>query len=267
MDIENAALLAESTYIMGGKGKSRQQKYNDINKMVEKTGYTVIPKHTNKNMVTFQDKQGNVHLSQQGTNVKSTTGFKDIANDIAIGLGFGGHLDHTRKRKRKAEKVVRELNPENLTMSSHSLGGYTQNYTIANSKKVRNKLKKAYTFNGAANPILDNDLNVKPSVKKELEDKVVHARVQGDLVSAGFKKKLPFGKLETYKLKDEHKDERAGQRILNKLTSFNPLLSTVSNLGKKAIDAHHVSHWHEKKLDKVDKNSVQAVEEEKEQSN
>ena len=96
-----------------------------------------------------------------------------------------------------------------------------------------------------------NHVGIKPSVKKELEDKVVHARVQGDLVSAGFKKKLPFGKLETYKLKDEHKDERQGQRILNKLLSFNPLLSNVSNLGNKAIDAHHVSHWHEKKLDKI----------------
>lgn len=267
MDIEDAAILAESTYVMGGKGKSRQSKYDDINKMVEKTGYSVVPKHTNKNIVTFQDKDGNVHISQQGTNVKSTTGFKDITNDIAIGLGFGGHLDHTRKRKRKAEKVVRELNPENLTMSSHSLGGYTQNYTIANSKKVRNKLKKAYTFNGAANPVLDNDLIVKPSVKKELDNKVIHARVQGDLVSAGFKKNLPFGKLETYKLKDEHKDEAQGQRILNKLLSFNPLLSNVSNLGKKAIDAHHVSHWHEKKLDKVAKKDTQAEPEEKEPTN
>jgi len=267
MDIEDAAILAESSYIMGGKGKSRQSKYDDINKMVEKTGYTVIPKHTNKNMVTFQDKEGNIHISQQGTNVKSTTGFKDIANDIAIGLGFGGHMDHTRKRKRKTERVVRELNPENLTMSAHSLGGFSQNYTIANSKKVRNKLKKAYTFNGAANPVLNNDLDIKPSVKKELEDKVIHARVQGDLVSAGFKKNLPFGQLQTYKLKDEHKDERQGQRILNKLLSFNPLLSNVSNLGKKAIDAHHVSHWHEKKLDKVEKKDTQSNEIQNEPTN
>ena len=69
------------------------------------------------------------------------------------------------------------------------------------------------------------------------------------------------------KLKDEHKNEAQGQRILNKLLSFNPLLSNVSNLGKKAIDAHHVSHWHEKKLDKVVKKDTQPEQEENEPTN
>ena len=264
MNIEDASLLAESTYVMGNKRKSRQDKYDEINDLVKQTGYSVIPEHTNKNMVTFKNEAGDIHISQQGTNVQSTTGFKDIANDIAIGLGLGGHMDHTRKRKRKTEKAIRELNPEKLTMSAHSLGGFSQNYTIANSKKVRNKLDKAYTFNSASNPILDNDLTVSDKVKKELNDKVIHARVQGDLVSSGFKTNLPFGKLETYKLKKEHKNERAGERILNKLISFNPLLSNITNLTKKAIHAHHASHFHQNKLNKITKNDIQSEEKENE---
>ncbi len=148
-------------------------------------------------------------------------------------------------------------------MSSHSLGGYTQNYTIANSKKVRDKLNRAYTFNTAANPILDNDLKVSDKIKNELDKKVIHARVQGDLVSAGLKKKLQFGQLQTYKLKEEHKNEREGQRILNRLHSFNPMLSNVLNLTKKAVDSHHVSHWHENKLNKINKKEAQAEQEEK----
>ncbi len=81
MNINDAAKLAESTYIMGGKGKSRQSKYDEINDFVKNTGYSVVPKHTNKNIITFKNNEGDIHISQQGTNIRSTTAFKDISND------------------------------------------------------------------------------------------------------------------------------------------------------------------------------------------
>lgn len=267
MEVKDASLLAESTYIMGNKRKSRKQKYNDINEMVKNTGFEVIPKYTNKNLVTFQNDKGAIHVAHQGTNVKSTTGFKDIVSDVGIALGLADHLPHVRKRKRQTEKVVRELKPEKFTISGHSLGGYTVNQTLADSKKVRKALTKAHTFNAGANPIFNENLKVSDKVKKDLDNKVEHHRVQGDLVSAGLKRFTPFGELKTYKIKDEHKDERQGQRILNKMLSFNPLLSNISNLSKKAIDSHHIDLFHQNKLDKVNKNKVQSVEEEKEASN
>ncbi len=259
MDTKQAALLSEATYIMGNKSGNRTKKYNDINELVKSTGFEVIPNYTNKNMVTYQkiDDPKSVHIAHQGTNVKSTTGFKDIVSDVGIALGLGDHLPHVRKRKRKTEQVLKDLNPEQFTMSGHSLGGYTANHTIANSKRVQKHLTKAHSFNAAQNPILSNDLKVSDKIKKQLDDKVVHHRVQGDLVSAGFKKLLPFGKLETYKLKNEHKDERAGERILSKMLSFNPGLKTIRNLGKKAVDSHHIDHFHQDKLTKVERNTAQ----------
>ena len=54
-------------------------------------------------------------------------------------------------------------------MSSHSLGGFTQNHTIAKSKKVRDKLLQADTFNAGANPFSSNDLDLSKNAKKELK--------------------------------------------------------------------------------------------------
>ncbi len=261
MEVKDAALLSEATYIMGNKTKSRTNKYNDINELVKDTGFEVLPKYTNKNLVTYIDKDsGAVHVAHQGTNVKSTTGFKDIVSDVGIALGIADHLPHVRKRKRQTERIVKELQPDQFTMSGHSLGGYTVNQTIADSKKVRKALKQADTFNAGANPILNENLKVNDKTKNELEDKVTHHRVQGDLVSSGLKRFTPFGKLKTYKIKEEHKDERQGERILNKMLSFNPLLSNVSNLTKKAIDSHHIDLFHQDKLDKVEKNNAQSSE-------
>ncbi len=267
MEVKDASLMSEATYIMGNKGQSRQEKYNNINELVKDTGYEVVPKYSNKNLLTFQDQEGAVHVAHQGTNVKSTTGFKDIVSDVGIALGLADHLPHVRKRKRQTERVVRELKPEKFTISGHSLGGYTVNQTLADSKKVRKALDKAHTFNAGANPILNDSLKVNDKIKNELSDKVVHHRVQGDLVSAGLKRFTPFGKLQTYKIKDEHKNEREGQRILNKLLSFNPLLSNITNLGKKAIDSHHIDHFHKNKLNKIEKKGAESNEEEKEASN
>ena len=140
MNVKDSALLSQATYIMGDKRKSRQDKYDEINNLVKDTGYTVIPKYTNKNLVTFENEKGGVHVAHQGTNVKSTTGFKDIVSDIGIALGLADHLPSVRKRKRQTERVVRELKPEEFTLSGHSLGGYTVNQTLSSSKKVRNAL-------------------------------------------------------------------------------------------------------------------------------
>ena len=257
MNKNDAALLSEATYIMGNKSGNRTKKYNEINELVKSTGYQVIPNYTNKNLVTYQkiDDPKTVAIAHQGTNVKSTTGFKDIVSDVGIALGLGDHLPHIRKRKRKTEQVLKDLNPDKFYLSGHSLGGYTANHTIANSKRVQKHLTNAHTFNAAQNPILSNDLQVSDKVKKQLDDKVVHHRVHGDLVSAGFKKSLPFGKLQNYKLKDEHKNERAGERILSKMLSFNPALKTIRNYTKKAIDSHHIDHFHQDRLTKVDKNT------------
>ena len=49
--------------------------------------------------------------------------------------------------------------------------------------------------------------------------------------------------------------------------SFNPLLSTISNLGQNAIDSHHIDHFHQNKLDKIIKKDVQPTEEKEETTN
>jgi len=270
-EVKKYALLSDATYIMGDKNKTRADKIKEINNLIKDTGFKVHnkKKYSNKNLITFENDKGEINISHKGTQVKSRTGFKDIVADLGVALSVNtNHMGHVKNRRRKTEQIVRELKPETLTLSGHSLGGYTVNQTLANSGKIRKKLKKAYTFNAGSNPILNDDLKVSNKIKDELKDKVEHHRIQGDLVSIGLKRGgLPFGTLKNYKLKEEHKNERGAERILNKIFSFNPAISNVLNLGKKAIDNHHIDHFYQGRLNKIEKKEVQAEQEEKEPTN
>jgi len=237
------AKLSESTYIMGEKGKSRAERIASVNKQVQGTGFKLVDdkKYSNPNMTTYRnDKTGELHVAHRGTSVGGRKGLKDIRNDIAFGLGLT-KLDPRFSRRTKAtERVIKDLAPEKLTMSGHSLGGGTVQYAIANSKKIRKNLSEAHTFNSAANPILNNDLQVSKKDKKELEDKVTHHRVKGDVVSIGFNQSVPFGTVKKYSVKH---DETRGKGLLNKIVKKNPLLSKVKQLTSKALHAHHIDHF------------------------
>jgi len=237
------AMMAEGTYRIGDKG-DRDERVADTNTLVKNTGFAVVDdkKYTNNNMTTYKNEEtGEIHVSHRGTHVGGRRGLKDIRNDIAFGLGLT-KLDPRFKRRTKAtERVIKDLQPEKLTMSGHSLGGGTVQYAIANSKKIRKNLHSAHTFNSASNPILNNDLQVSSKDKKELEDKVTHHRVRGDVVSAGFNLSVPFGKVKKYSVKH---DEKRGKSLVDKIVKKNPVLSKVKQLTSKALHSHHIDHFY-----------------------
>jgi len=237
------AMMAEGTYRIGDKG-DRDERVADTNTLVKNTGFAVVDdkKYTNNNMTTYKNEEtGEIHVSHRGTHVGGRRGLKDIRNDIAFGLGLT-KLDPRFKRRTKAtERVIKDLAPQKLTMSGHSLGGGTVQYAIANSKKIRKNLHSAHTFNAAANPILNNDLQVSGKDKKELEEKVTHHRVKGDVVSAGFNLSVPFGKVKKYSVPH---DEKRGKSLVDKIVKKNPLLSKVKQLTSKALHSHHIDHFY-----------------------
>jgi len=241
--VKDYALMATGTYRIGDKG-DRDQRVADTNALVKNTGFVVVDdkKYTNNNMTTYKNEEtGELHVSHRGTHVGGRRGLKDIRNDIAFGLGLT-KLDPRFKRRTKAtERVIKDLQPEKFTMSGHSLGAGSLQYSIANSKKIRKNLHSAHTFNGASNPVLNADLQVSAKDKKELEDKVTHHRIKGDVVSAGFNVSVPFGKVKKYSVPH---DEKRGKSLVDKIVKKNPLLSKVKQLTSKALHAHHIDNFY-----------------------
>jgi hypothetical protein len=242
--VKTYAKLAESTYIMDEKGKSRADRIASVNKQVQGTGFKLVDdkKYSNPNMLTFRNEEtGEINVSHKGTNIGGRKGMKDIRNDIAIGLGLTKIDPRFRRRTKATERVIKDLKPEKFTMAGHSLAGHTVQHAIANSKTIRKNLHSAETFNSASNPILHSDLQVSKKDKKELDDKVTHHRVKGDLVSIGFNQSVPFGKVKKYSVPH---DEEIGKGIVDKIVKQSPILSKVSQLTSKALHAHHLFHFH-----------------------
>jgi len=244
---EHSALLAQATYQLGEKGVNKKKRVENANKLVEKTGYVVNSKHSNSEITTYQhkDNPNNVFIAHRGTKVdtdRRNKNFNDITADLMFAVGLGGHDAKMKRRKNKTNSIIKALNPEQLHMGSHSLGGASQNYTIAKSKKVKDKLTSAKTFNSAAHPVFDNDTAVSKKVKKELENKVEHHRIKNDPVSAGFLTNVPFGKLKTHSVK--HNSEK-GKSLLQNLVESGTAIGKAKKFTERGIHAHLISHFHD----------------------
>lgn len=261
MDSQISAKLAEGSYLLGAE-RSLEDGYKKVNEHVADLGYEVIPNYSNKNITTYRkiDDPTNIHISHKGTQPTSKTGTKDIMSDIRLALGFGAS-GQVKRRKRKTEKIVKELQPETLTMSGHSLGGYSLNHTLAKSKIVRDNLDMAHTFNAGSTPISDNDLtNISKKGKQQLKHRVIHHRTKDDIVSKGLKLRgVPFGKLQVYKLRQTQEEKAHRDLHENLLKKESP--KSKEELKKmrwndKALYAHHLYHFSDRILDPLKRKSV-----------
>lgn len=261
MDSQISAKLAEGAYLLGAE-RNLGDGYNKVNDHVADLGYEVIPNYSNRNITTYRkiDDPTNIHIAHKGTQPTSKTGTKDILSDIKLALGFGSYSTQATRRKNKSEKIVKELQPETLTMSGHSLGGFTLNHTLAKSKLVRDNLDFAHTFNAGSTPISDNDLTkISDKARKELSKRVIHHRTKDDVVSKGLKLRgVPFGKLIEYKLRqtDEEKaHRRLHENLLNKESSNSKEELKKMKWNDKALYSHHLYHFSDRILDPLKRKS------------
>lgn len=251
--MENMAKLAEASYQMGEKSVKKNKRVENAQNIAADTGYIVNPQYSNSEITTYQHKDNpkNVVIAHRGTKVDGKRGMKDIQNDLAFAIGMGGHESTFKRRKTKTNDIIKALDPEQLHMTGHSLGGGTLQHTIASSNKVRKKLTSAKTFNAAANPAFDNDIKVSKNYKKELDDKVEHHRIKNDPVSAGFAGFVPFGKVKTHSVKH---DSSKGKSFLQNVVEKSTILGQAKRFTEKGIHAHLISHFHSGAIKKKKKN-------------
>lgn len=241
---EVMAKLAQGSYQMGDKDLGRKKRLENTQNLVSDTDWLVEPNHTNSEITTYRHKDdaSNIVIAHRGTKLGGKRGRTDLEADIMFAMGLGGHVPTFKRRKNRTNKIIKTLEPTQLHLAGHSLGGGTVNHTIAKSNIVKKNLTSARTFNAAANPFFDNDTNVGKAQKKKLENKVVHHRIKHDPVSLGFKKNLPFGKLETDSIKH---DKEKGKTSLDYLISLNPELKKLKSVTERGLHAHAISNFHD----------------------
>ena len=262
MDTQTSAKLAEMSYDLGRASKKDiPDTIDTINEHLqdENINYEVVPEWSDRQVITYRnlDDPNKIHISHKGTQVGSSTQNRDLLADLKIAFGFSPHDRYVKKRKKRTERIIDNLNPDELTMSSHSLGGMTQNYTVAKSKKVRDVLLQGDTFNAGSSPLFNNDLKIGKKTKTQLNKiPLRHHRTKRDIVSAGLVDNLPFGELVEYKTRannheKEHKKIDEGfyekQNIKTK--------KELQKMGylERGIYDHHIHHFSDRIIDPIQK--------------
>ena len=250
--METMAKLAESTYVMGNKTKSKTKRIQETQDAVNSTGFIVNPEWTNSEITTYQDAKNpkRVVIAHRGTSVGNRRGQSDLKADLSLALGQGDTDSTFRRRKQRTNKIINALQPEELHLSGHSLGGSTINNTIAKSRKVQQYLTSASSFNAGANPLFSNGMKVSKKQSKILKDKVTHHRIKNDPVSLGFSTNIPFGSVKTHSVKhDSNKGKSLLQNLAESATSF----GKAKRFTEKGIHAHMISHFYDGSIKKKKK--------------
>ena len=257
MNSIESAKLAEQGYEIG-KGTSYQKINHDMK--VQGLDYSVVPEHSHGGVATFKHNSNpdTYHIAHKGTQPTQKTGVRDVVSDLKIAFGKGSYSRQAKARKNFTEKVVDAIDPKTLTMSGHSLGGFTLNHTLAKSKKVRDKLLMAHTYNAGSSFAFNNEMKVSGRTKNDLKHRVIQHRTRGDIVSKGLTPKgfgVPFGTLKEYKVRP-NQDEVGHEKLFKKYNDKMDLKSQDElkkmGWGSKALYAHHLSHFTERKPDPVE---------------
>jgi len=198
-DNPTGATLAQASYLVGQKGKSPEA-IAETNKMVASTGFELVPDLSSRQISTFKNKEGNYTIAHKGTCLSCPSKFKDLKTDLALTLGF--NTKQVKNRTKRTEEILDMIDQRNpdakVNMTGHSLGGHTSSYAMANSKKVRDRINKASTFNTGSNPLFNAGLKVDKDTRKTLNNKVVNYRKRNDIISAGLITNPQFGETKTY---------------------------------------------------------------------
>jgi len=159
-------------------------------------GYELDEANTDKDVLTAK-RGNNIHINYTGTNVNSP---RDIISDVALGVGVQRINPQFKERRQKTRDIMRQYGDDNkdYSLGGHSLGGSIALDTLKQSKSIRDRVKVAHVFNAGYTKAFHESIKVDKKVKRELDKKVNHHRVKGDIVSAHANKETAFGNLFEY---------------------------------------------------------------------
>jgi len=166
-------------------------------------GYELDEANTDKDVLTAK-RGNNVHINYTGTNVNSP---RDIISDVALGVGVQRINPQFKERRQKTRDIMRQYGDDKAySLGGHSLGGSIALNTLKQSKSIRDRTQVAHVFNAGYTKAFHESIKVDKKVKRELDKKVNHHRVKGDIVSAHANKETAFGNLFEHKHAEKDAD-------------------------------------------------------------
>jgi len=233
------ALFANESYNMLRKvpgQRNRLANIDFINKNIFNTGYRVVDdrKHTNKDMVTYINDEGHIHISHRGTDMTGSQTGKDVSTWLPIARGATSENKHFVRRQRMTDRTLEAFpDAEYVTGSSHSYGGSSLYSALLGSQIARDRFDKIHTYNAGASLFRTaNETALSPEARKQLKGIVTHHRVEGDVVSGAWATRKPLvGEVKTIKRK------KTGMGM-----ALDTFLTLTANQGVKSTRDAALSH-------------------------
>jgi hypothetical protein len=214
---ELAPIFSQEAYNMLGS-KSKEKRMSKINDNISKYGYKVVPEASNRDILTV-DNGTNRYIAHRGTAANDKHKAKDdIMADLTFAVGKEKHDKSFKKRRKFTDNIVKGTDPsKKIILTGHSLAGGTSAFAME-KKSIRDRVSEAHTYNPAISPFTK-----KPGKKvvKELNEKVTHHRVQGDVVSASATPN--YGKVKTYKANTMKKLKKIPKHLAKAVSSLDVL--------------------------------------------
>ena len=161
------------------KGNKRK-----VKKEASKLGYET--KSINRGVAHFE-KDGQHIVSIKGTNPFN---LKDMVSDASIFLGNVSKDKQFNKRRKEVKDIYKSIpDDEKINLTGHSLGGSIGTHILSKSKSIRKRTNQADFYNTGYTKAFHKELrqDLTPEDRKELNEKITHHQVHGDVVSEPLK--------------------------------------------------------------------------------
>lgn len=261
LNTQQSAILSEAAYIFGRDIiGADEQKLEDTNSFISSTNFKVLPNQSTSKVLYMtkktDDGKNHLHIAIKGETPESQSELREMIQEVRSG-NKTNYVDD-----KEIEKVVRMYNPDVLTMSGHTVGGYAVNELLVNSNYLRDRIDQVDTFNATSDPNLDEKVkkNIQANDLEKLKDAVTQHRMRHSLGSKGLVYEPAIGNTITYDLKDlqgnEWTDKAAklgepnqGNQVITKndiinmgATDRSLFASSIDNFStKKEMDPHSVN--------------------------
>ena len=139
--------------------------------------------------------RGVAHFEKDGEHVVSIKGtdpfnIKDMVSDASIFLGNSSKDRQFRERRKDVKDIYKSIpDNEKIDLVGHSLGGSIATHILSKSKSIRQRTNKADLYNTGYTKAFHKELRegLTPEDRRQLNEKITHHRVEGDVVSSPLK--------------------------------------------------------------------------------
>ena len=171
-------------------------KLTNIHYFMDKNNRKKVKKEASKlGYETKSLSRGVAHFEKDGEHVISIKGtdpfnIKDMVSDANIFLGNVSNDKQFIKRRKEVKKIYKSIpDDEKVSLVAHSLGASIGTHILSKSKSIRDRTNQADFYNTGYTRSFHRELrkDLTPEDRRQLNEKITHHQVHGDVVSEPLK--------------------------------------------------------------------------------